>query len=105
LGRHALLEAGRALDLAGDQHALLEEERRTALDEQVDAFTLEVLAGRRDEVGDLPVERDLAARAEGVGVEQDGHAPLAVAVEHAADAAAVVGVAVAEDERLNVVEA
>src|SRR2546429_461851 len=65
----------------------------------------EVLAARRNEVGDLPVERDLAARAEGVGVEQDGHAPLAVAVEHAANAAAVVGVAVAEDERLDVVEA
>jgi hypothetical protein len=98
------LELGRTVDLAGDQHGAVEQERRLLLFDDLEAGAFQRRAAGRRKLDRIePGEADPSAGPE-LRVDQHREVPAAERFRHALHSRDVVPVAVAQDDRLDIAE-
>ena len=97
--RHARLEVGDAVDLARDQHAPVEQDRRHPALHEGETLALEGAPGQGRYDERRRGGRGETARGEGVGVQYEREVVAAEPAHEAREAAGVVAVTVAQDDR------
>jgi hypothetical protein len=93
---------GSPVDLASDQHAVIEQEVRPALLDDREACALQCLAADGRQLDRIPAGDDQAAAIPEIGVDEHRQARPPHSADEAVQAGGVIGVAVAEHDDLHV---